>query len=65
MIRTWVYHVFYLGPKASPNGSKGGESYLVFGKSAETGLPADINGDGIVVTADLGILIGSFGMMSP
>jgi len=28
-------------------------------------LPADINGDGIVDTADLGILIGSFGMMTP
>jgi len=46
-------------------GSRGGKSYVVFGKASSAPLPGDINGDGIVDTADLGILIGQFGMMGP
>jgi hypothetical protein len=47
---------------ADPNGSNSGESYVVFGRCA---IPADLNGDDVVDTADLGILIGAFGSAGP
>jgi hypothetical protein len=49
---------------ADPNGATSGESYVVFGKG-DASLAADLNNDGIVDTADLGILLGQFGLMAP
>ena len=48
---------------ARPNGVSAGESYVVFGRSACT--TANLNGDGAIDTADLGILIGQFGTAGP
>jgi hypothetical protein len=47
---------------ADPNGSASGESYVVFGRCV---IPADLNGDNVADTADLGILIGQFGTAGP
>lgn len=49
--------------RADPNGLAGaGVSYVVFGRAACTG---DLNDDGVVDTADLGILLGQFGTAGP
>jgi len=49
--------------KANPNGnSDAGESYVVFGRCAPAG---DLNGDDVVDTADLGVLISQFGTAGP
>ena len=55
---------FIIGaPDADPNGQDGaGESYVVFGRKP---CPADLNADGVVDTADLGIVIGQFGTPGP
>jgi len=48
---------------ADPNGnSSAGESYVVFGRCA---IAADLNGDDVVDTADLGMLIGQIGTAGP
>ena len=51
------------GPFADPSRIvSAGESYVIFGRSA---CPTDINADGVIDTADLGILIGQFGTPGP
>ena len=50
-------------PFADPNGFRSGESYIVFGRAAV--CAADLNTDGVIDTADLGILIGQFGTAGP
>jgi len=48
---------------ADPNGNtNAGESYVVFGRCA---LAADLNGDDVVDTADIGALIVQFGTAGP
>ena len=47
---------------ADPSGSYSGASYVIFGRCF---LPTDLNDDGVIDTADLGILIGQFGTAGP
>ena len=47
---------------ADPNGPYSGESYVIFGR---LDCPGDLNLDGVIDTADLGILIGQFGTAGP
>jgi hypothetical protein len=54
---------YYWGVTANGIGGTSGSTPGVF--SFTTGLTADINGDGVVDTADLGILIGAFGTAGP
>lgn len=50
---------FMIGARrAEFGGDKTGAAYVIFGRCV---LPADLNDDGVVDTADLGILIGEFG----
>ncbi len=49
-------------PWISPNGTKSGGVFIVFGR---TDCPGDLNIDGVVDTADLGILIGQFNSAEP
>jgi len=53
-----IIGAFYAGP----NGLFSGESYVVFGRGP---CDADLNGDGAIDTADLGLLIGQFGTAGP
>ncbi len=47
---------------AGPNGSSSGESYVVFGRQPD---PADLNGDGVIGSTDVALLLGSWGPCPP